>query len=201
MSTQETTKAMSTKAMFQPFPMPAVKHGSSASFTSLVNTYDKPAALRPIDRHSVKKKRPAKAASQDSLSAWDRWNVGAFKSSTSGGMPIDETLINLQASFASSPEIENASGLEELQPHLLIDEAELTRLREEARLAGHNEGLKIGYLEGQKNGYAAGISLAEVEVEKLRDLLAALPLAMRYNDREIADDLLTLALDIGRQLV
>ncbi|MQQ99444.1 flagellar assembly protein FliH [Glaciimonas soli] len=182
---------------FQPFPMPAVRHGSAETFMPLANTYARPAVLQPVNRHNVKKKRPPKIASQSSVHAWERWNAGMFKD----GMPIDDTLINLTVDDDALPETGLASGLEQLQAHLLIDEEELVRLREEARQEGLNEGLKLGYLEGQKQGYNVGIALVENEVEKLRTLLTTLPQALRNNDQEIADDLLTLALDVGRQLV
>lgn len=125
----------------------------------------------------------AGAPLKKTVSAWQRWEMAAFQA------PPEPAPANAEP------------ALEQFQPALLIDEAELTRLRQEAHQAGAEEGRQLGYLEGQKQGYAAGSALAAGELAQLSALAAALPAALRNADREIADVLLTLALDIARQLV
>lgn len=125
----------------------------------------------------------AAAGSPSRQAAWQRWEMGAVPPPQE---PVPES---------AEP------ALEQFQPTLLIDDAELTRLRQEAHQAGAEEGRKLGYLEGRKQGYAAGFALAASELAQLSALTAALPAALRNADSEVADALLTLALDIARQLV
>ncbi|MEB0010206.1 MULTISPECIES: flagellar assembly protein FliH [unclassified Glaciimonas] len=138
-------------------------------------------------------KRPTALKSKESLSAWERWEMGSFQTTGPAAPPPGSASQDLSANEEPT--------LKQLQPVLLIDEAELTRLRTEAVQAGQEEGLKLGYLEGQKQGYADAIALGESEASQLRVLTASLSSALRNVDKEIADDLITLALDIARQLV
>ena len=138
-------------------------------------------------------KRPAALKSKESLSAWERWEMGSFQTVGAAAPPNETAPHNVSAN--------EEAVLEQLQPVLLIDEAELTRLRTEACQAGQEEGLKLGYLEGQKQGHADAVALGKTEANQLRALTASLSGALRHADKEIADDLITLALDIARQLV
>ncbi|AMP08749.1 flagellar assembly FliH family protein [Collimonas arenae] len=93
------------------------------------------------------------------------------------------------------------SSLTHLEPKLLIDEAELERLRQQAQQTGAMEGQQKGYAAGWQEGYAAGQEIARQEVAVLQALAQSLPVALRSAERELADDLLALALDIARQVV
>jgi flagellar assembly protein FliH len=85
----------------------------------------------------------------------------------------------------------------------------LAQLRREARAAGeaegHKEGLALGraqgLAEGHAEGVAAGLAAASAHAEQLRALASSLPVALRRAEGEVADALLTLALDIARQVV
>ncbi len=94
-----------------------------------------------------------------------------------------------------------------------LDQAELRRLRQEARDeaaaaglregrdAGHAQGLAEGKAQGYAAGLAAGNAAAEAQAAQLRALAAALPDALRRAQEEIADALVALALDLARQVV
>ena len=121
------------------------------------------------------------------MSAWQRWEMSSItvapRSADSAG----------NAPQARPPVVPGSS--------LMIDEAELVRLRLQAQQAGQAQGHSEGYALGQAEGYAAGLSQAQEQVQSLRALLLTLPTAMRAAEREVADDLLALARDIARQLV
>lgn len=123
---------------------------------------------------------------KEHMSAWQRWEMASFN------QPV--------ADF--SPPVPAAeSVLEPLEPVLLIDAAELARLRLEAQQTGEVEGRRQGFAQGHSEGYAAGLTLAQEQAQSLRTLMLTLPAALRAAEREVADDLLTLALDIARQMV
>jgi len=120
------------------------------------------------------------------LTSWERWEMTSFNQPEADVAPPVEAT---EPAFAP------------LAPVLLIDAAELARLRLEAQQAGEVEGRQQGFTQGHSEGYAAGQTLAQQQVQALRTLLLALPAALRAAEREVADDLLTLALDIARQVV
>jgi flagellar assembly protein FliH len=140
---------------------------------------------------SSRRKAPLAANLQKQpMSAWQRWEMGDVQ------QPADRSAADLSA---PSPTTEPL--LAELEPKLLIDEAELQRLREQAQQAGASEGRQQGHAEGWQEGYAAGLAAARKEADGLHALSLAMPGALRLAEKELADDLLTLALDIARQVV
>ncbi|SFB22376.1 flagellar assembly protein FliH [Collimonas sp. OK607] len=143
---------------------------------------------------SSRRKTPAAAnpahLPKPPMSAWQRWEMGDVQ------QPADRS-----AAETSAPALAAEPMLAVLEPKLLIDEAELQRLRQDAQQAGASEGRQQGHAEGWQEGYAAGLEIARNEAEGLRALSLAMPGALRLAEKELADDLLTLALDIARQVV
>lgn len=121
-----------------------------------------------------------------SLSAWQRWEMTAVAPELQPDPPD-----------AAAPE----PALEPFEPVLLIDEAELTRLRLQAQESGQTEGYELGYARGQSEGHAAGLAAVQAQAEQLKALALALPAALRIAETGVADDLLALALDIARQVL
>lgn len=122
----------------------------------------------------------------ESLTAWQRWEMASFAQALQPDPPE-----------AAAPE----PALEPFEPVLLIDEAELTRLRLQAQETGKTEGYAQGYARGQTEGQAAGLAAIKAQAEQLRALALALPAALRIAESSVADDLLALALDIARQVL
>jgi len=136
---------------------------------------------------------PAPKHPKPVLSAWQRWEMDT----------LDEP-----APPATSARSAVAPAEAPPSPALL-HAAELARLRREARAAGEAEGRREGQVkghaeglaEGRAEGLAAGLAAASAHAEQLRALAASLPDAMRRAEGELADALLTLALDVARQVV
>jgi flagellar assembly protein FliH len=134
--------------------------------------------------------RPAaapKPAAKPSLSAWQRWEMGTLDSE---GAVQDNV---------------HALAVPRVDPESLARDNELSRLRlqarAEGRAEGHREGLAKGRAEGHAEGLATGLAAASAHAEQLRALAATLPAALRHAEREVADAILTLALDVARQVV
>lgn len=128
--------------------------------------------------------KPAKPV----LSAWQRWEMGTLEAEA----------------VAPQREIE-AANAQRIDPAALAREAELERLRLEAHAAGLGEGRREGWAqghaEGRTAGLASGLAAASAHAEQLRALAATLPDALRRAESELADAILTLALDVARQVV
>jgi flagellar assembly protein FliH len=153
---------------------------------------DKPALARGADAEKFSPLFPDARRVGDTplkLSAWQRWEM----------MSIAD---GLQASSAgASDALVYGSALEPLKPVLLIDEAELARLRLLAQQAGDSAGHREGYARGLAEGHAAGLAAVQAQAAQLQALTQALPGALRGADHEVADDLLALALDLARQVL
>ena len=129
---------------------------------------------------------PAIRGSRVQMSAWQRWEMAS---------------VNHMEGNAATSGAADSPALAPTPPALVIDEAELARLRRAAHEAGDIEGRENGYARGHNEGYAAGLAQAQEQAQALRTLIMSLPTALRAAEREVADDLLALALDIARQVV
>lgn len=142
-----------------------------------------PAYARPLSKPLLAQQAEAP---KERMTAWQRWEMESFKNPQPDAAP---------PSLATEPEFKP------LEPVLLIDEAELTRLRLQAQQNGEADGHRKGFAQGYDEGYAAGLTQAQEQAQALHTLLLALPAALRAAEREVADDVLTLALDIAHQVV
>ena len=118
------------------------------------------------------------------LSAWERWEMRAIADAQA-------------AASANSAD----AVLAPLAPALLIDEAELVRLRLQAQQAGASEGHKQGYAQGLADGQSAALVAEQAQAARWLALTEALPAALRGAEREVADNLLALALALAQQVV
>ena len=135
---------------------------------------------------------PAPLPAKPVLSAWQRWEMDTLNEPSP---PPPGARHGAVPDAAPSP--------------ALVHAAELAQLRREARKTGEAEGRREGlahgraegHAEGRAEGLAAGLAAANEHAEQWRALAGSLPTALRAADREVADALLTLALDIARQVV
>jgi flagellar assembly protein FliH len=127
------------------------------------------------------------APAKPRLSAWQRWEMSS----------LDE-----EAPAAATPA---EAAAPRVDPAALAREAELQRLRLEARAKGEAEGRREGWArghaEGHAEGLAAGLAGAAAHAEQLRALAASLPAALRSAETELADAVLALAFDVARQVI
>jgi flagellar assembly protein FliH len=125
------------------------------------------------------------------LSAWERWEMGTLHEEAP--KPSAALLKALERAAAVTP------------PPPVIDKVELARLRNEARAVGEADGRQKGWAQGHAEGHteglAAGLAAASVHAEQLLALASTLPAALRRAQTELADSILTLALDVARQVV
>lgn len=121
------------------------------------------------------------------VSAWHRWEMSSISAATTA---------------APARAMTDRSALPAgRHPVLMVDEAELLRLRQQSEQAGHAEGYRAGFEQGKAEGCADGLGLVQEQAQALRNLMLALPAAMRAAESEVADDLMALALEIARQMV
>jgi flagellar assembly protein FliH len=121
------------------------------------------------------------------LSAWERWEMASIAA------PANEDVV--APAEPPAPPV-----LVPIEPVRLFDEAELGRLHEQARLAGAAEGRAQGLAQGRIEGRQAGLVEMQAEAERLLALAQSLPVALRGAERALADSVLALAFELGRQL-
>ncbi|WP_211468047.1 flagellar assembly protein FliH [Collimonas silvisoli] len=151
-----------------------------------------------------RKAPPAAPLPKQQMTAWQRWEMADVQQADmqqADVQPTDVQPADPSAADQAAASLSTGATLTELTPKLLMDEAELQRLRQQAQQAGASEGRQQGYAEGWQEGYSAGLESARNEADSLRALSLAMPDALRLAEKALADDLLTLALDIARQVV
>ncbi|MGO4326825.1 flagellar assembly protein FliH [Cupriavidus sp. 2TAF22] len=86
-----------------------------------------------------------------------------------------------------------------------IDFAALEAMRDGARkegyAQGYTQGQTQGYGDGHREGYARGLEGARAEAGRLQELAATFSHALGRVDEEVAQTLISLALDVARRLV
>ncbi|SDC63577.1 flagellar assembly protein FliH [Cupriavidus sp. YR651] len=73
--------------------------------------------------------------------------------------------------------------------------------RKEGYAQGYSQGQTQGYGDGHREGYARGLEAARNEAARLQELAGNFRDALGHVDAEISDALISLALDVARQLV
>ncbi|TPQ41618.1 flagellar assembly protein FliH [Cupriavidus pinatubonensis] len=116
---------------------------------------------------------------------WQRWQMGSLDPRAA----LQEIVQEAPAEPAPPP----------------IDFAALDAMREGARkegyAQGYTQGQTQGYGDGHREGYARGLEAARNEATRLQGLAANFRKALDGVDQEVSDALVSLALDVARQLV
>lgn len=118
------------------------------------------------------------------LSSYQRWEMGGFE----------------QADAASAPQ-SDIKGPERHAAVILPTVEQLERIHQAAHQEGHAAGYEAGYAAGQGTGYEAGRERAATETAKLQDLLSSFQQALAGAHQTIGNDLLTLSLDLAKQML
>lgn len=87
-------------------------------------------------------------------------------------------------------------------PQLALPTAEsIQQIQLQARQEGHQEGYQEGLLLGREQGYGEGQEQARQEAQRLHQVLAQLDQTLERLDREMAQQLLELALGVAKQML
>ena len=76
-----------------------------------------------------------------------------------------------------------------------------TEGRTEGRKQGHSEGRETGFKEGREAGFAEGKAAAANEARQLHELAVQLEQALAKLDTEIAEELVSLAVELARKII
>jgi flagellar assembly protein FliH len=78
---------------------------------------------------------------------------------------------------------------------------EIERIHSDAHAAGYTTGFDEGKLAGHEEGYQAGLALGHEKSTQLAAVMDELAQAMTRCDQELAEPLLTLAIEVARQVL
>jgi flagellar assembly protein FliH len=110
---------------------------------------------------------------KEKLTAYERWELPSFDTADSIRISGNPNGLKLPT----------AAELENMQ----------VQAREEGFQAGHQEGFQAGYTEGSQK--------AATETEQIAALVSSMELAIQGVDREVAQSLLDLSLELAKQMV
>jgi flagellar assembly protein FliH len=112
---------------------------------------------------------------KERLTAWQRWELPAFDVKPPITVPLAAD--NLPTA------------------------AQIEQIHQQAREEGYQAGHKTGHAEGYQSGYAEGAQQARDEAQRMAKIMDALDRDMQHADKQISQDLLSLALEIARQML
>ena len=125
---------------------------------------------------------------KEKQTAYQRWELASFGDDRPSHQPPPPPPVQV----ALAPPSEDA--IAKLNEQLAL-------LREDARQQGHAEGLADGVAEGRKKGLAEGRAQAADELQRLQQLTESFGHEVTRANEVIAEDLLTLALDIAKAML
>ncbi|MCL2875514.1 MAG: flagellar assembly protein FliH [Betaproteobacteria bacterium] len=153
------------------------------------------------------------------VGAYRRWEPPDFDAPVPVPEPVPEPESTISPPPNAKAPQETASPLAEEEaapsfpsPHLPTVE-EIEQIHEEARRNGFEEGLadgrgqgysdgrETGLREGREAGFLEGKAAAESEARQLHDLTVQLEQALAQFDAEIAEELVSLAVELARKII
>jgi len=153
--------------------------------------------------------KPVPFARHQAVGAYRRWEPPNFDAPPPAP-PEPEPEPLSEAAPATEPQTDGI----ELPPGLsLPTAAEIEAMHEEARRAGYEEGLaegretgyadgrRAGHEEGHAAGYDEGRVASEAEAVQLRELVKQLEDAFARLDAEVAEELMSLAIELARKVL
>ncbi|MDR2208703.1 MAG: flagellar assembly protein FliH [Azoarcus sp.] len=164
-------------------------------------------------------------ARHQAVGAYRRWEPPDFgvpaQAEVAEPVPESESELEPEPSVFSPPVTE---ALSETEPHEVEEEPEfpaislptaeeIEQIHEEARQSGfdeglaegrkqgHSEGREAGFREGREAGFSEGKAAAENEALQLHELVAQLEQALLSLDAEIAEELMSFAVEFARKII
>lgn len=122
---------------------------------------------------------------KEKLPTYQRWKPDAFDKAEKPTPNIDE------------PASENAKSND--QEEKILDEAEINKIYQQAKEEGHSAGFQEGHTAGHQEGRQLAETEVKAEVEHMHTLLSALNKELNEVDQNVAQDLLTLALNLSKK--
>jgi flagellar assembly protein FliH len=121
-------------------------------------------------------------AQKEKLTAYQRWELPAF----------DMVKVADELPAVALP---TAAQLEQIQQQAHEEGYQA------GQLAGHQAGHEAGYQTGYQAGYQTGLQQANAEAQRLAEMVGALDNELQRVDQQISQDLVTLALEIAKQML
>jgi flagellar assembly protein FliH len=132
--------------------------------------------------------------------------------------PVPEPVVSPPPITEELPETEPPEAEEEVETEIeppvpLPTAEEIEQIHEEARRSGFDEGRaegvekgasegrETGFREGREAGFSEGKVAAENEARQLHELVAQLEQALTKLDAEIAEELVSLAVELARKII
>lgn len=138
---------------------------------------------------------------KERLTAYERWEVAAFDEAERMAQAMQDAEAAAPQAAAADP----AAAPDAPPAEVKLSPEELAALREQAmaegRAAGFAEGFESGFAAGQAKGYASGEAAMLAEVAAIAALTKNFAQAIESSETQLADEMLTLALDIAAQVL
>ncbi|MBN9132408.1 MAG: flagellar assembly protein FliH [Nitrosospira multiformis] len=133
--------------------------------------------------------RASQIIPKEDLSSYRRWEMNVLEQGATLEEPVD-----------ASADTRDEAMPEQIQVALPTVE-EIEKIHQEARQEGYDAGYETGREAGVKAGYDAGCERASLEAGQLTAAFHGLQQALASADQKICNALLSLALDVAKEMV
>lgn len=151
-------------------------------------------------------------ARHQAVGAYRRWTPPDFGAPLSAPEPPSESPappLDAERMADTAPPADAGETAAEPQSIPFPTVEEIEQIHEEAHRSGFSEGQEKGYAEGKQTGFREGFDAgfsegrteAEAEARQLRELAAQLEQSLSTLDADIAEELMSLAVEIARKII
>lgn len=133
---------------------------------------------------------------KERLTAYERWEVAAIDEAERMSQAMRDAETARPAPPLAPPDAEISAP-----PEPQISAEDLAAIREQAFAEGRAAGHEEGFAQGKQAGYDSGKSQVDQERSAIAALATSFSTALEASEAELADGLLTLALDVAAQVL
>lgn len=131
---------------------------------------------------------------KDKLAGYQRWNIGSLDAKP---VPHSQSPADTASTSAAAPSTVAPSQAEVHAAQNLANTEEIERIHEEARANGYS----LGYREGLEAGQQAMATTVAETTAHFAELLGNLQISLAHLDQHVADQVLSLALEVAAQVL
>lgn len=131
---------------------------------------------------------------KDKLASYQRWNIGSLDAKP---VPHSQSPVDTASTSTAAPSTVAPSQAEVHAAQNQASTDEIERIHEEARANGYS----LGYREGLEAGQLAMTTTVAETTAHFAELLGNLQISLAHVDQHVADQVLSLALEVAAQVL
>lgn len=134
---------------------------------------------------------------KDDMTPYQRWKMDSLDSSNTPAPLASSQTETVEQKAKPTASIKP----EEQSPHTLPTEEQKNKVFQQAQEDGYSAGFQTGRSAGYQEGKKCAETEIKEEVKRIQEILSELDRELHQIDQQVAQDLLTLALDLSKKMI